>query len=42
MQHIGEMVPVAQGAVRQDLQAMFRGALRLPHDPSLVLQRETP
>ena len=28
MQHVGEMVPVAQEAVRQDLQAMFRGAIR--------------
>ena len=28
MQDVGEMVPVAQEAVRQDLQAMFRGAIR--------------
>ena len=28
MQDVGEMVPVAQEAVRQDLRAMFRGAIR--------------
>ena len=28
MDDVGEMVPVAQEAVRQDLQAMFRGAIR--------------
>ena len=30
MEHVGEMAPVAQEAVRQDLQAMFRGAIRWP------------
>ena len=29
MQDVGEMVPVAQEAVRQDLRAMFRGAIRV-------------
>ncbi len=28
MHDVGEGVPVAQEAVRQDLQAMFRGAIR--------------
>ncbi len=28
MQDVGEMVPVAQEAVGQDLRAMFRGAIR--------------
>ena len=27
MEHVGELVPVAQEAMRQDLQAMFHGAI---------------
>lgn len=41
MQKVGEMVPLAQAEVRQDLQAMFRGAIRASLELFLEAELET-